>query len=337
VNKKIVFRKPYELDYEYENLNLEPDDNDVLIRSHYSVISPGTELALFTGTHVGIPNPENTFAKYPFYPGYSVVGEIVSVGKNVQGFSAGDKVYTVGKHSSYNVSPYNSELIPLIKLPEHFPLEKGPFAKLGMICMTAIVQSRIKINDTVVVIGLGPIGNIAAQLYSLMGAHVIGVDLIERRAELARQVGIDHVLHLKETDNLKEKIKEITLGKEPDIVVEATGSPDLIVPSLDLVRKLGQVIALGSTRGKIAEFNVYELIQRKGVHFIGALEGLATLDGFPSREQLTRHAFKLIQKGALHIDPLITHKLRAEQAAYAYDLLMNHKDQAFGVLFDWTE
>lgn len=337
MNKKIVFRKPFDLDYEYVQLSRDPDDNDVLIKSHYSVISPGTELALFTGTHVGIPDPNNTFAKYPFYPGYSVVGEVVAVGKNVRGFVPGDRVYTVGKHSSYNVSPCNSFLVPLIKVPEGVPMEQAPFAKLGMICLTAIVQSRIAISDTVVVIGLGPIGNIAAQLYSLMGARVIGVDLVASRVEIARRAGIDEVILLNPSTDLKEAVQEVTGGKEPDIVVEATGSPDLIVPSLDLVRKLGQVIALGATRGKVPEFNIYEYVQRKGVHLVGALEGLATLDGFPSREQLTRYAFKLILKGALHIEPLITHKLRAEQAAHAYDLLLNHKDQAFGVLFDWTE
>ena len=333
-NKKIVFKGPFQLDYETVRLKAEPEDNDVLIRTQYSVISPGTELALFTGTHVGIPDPNNTFAKYPFYPGYTVVGEIVAAGKNVKGYAVGDKVYTVAKHAAYNVVPYNSKLVPLIKLPDDFPMEKGPFAKLGMICMTAIVQSQIAVNDTVVVIGLGPIGNIAAQLYSIMGANVIGVDLVEKRVEIARQAGIDHVVLAGEGLDLKEKVKEITGGKEADIVVEATGSPQLVTPALDLVRKLGQVIALGSTRGTV-DFNVYEYIQRKGVRLIGAYEGLATLDGFPSRETLTRHVFKLISRGALKIDPLITHKLPAEEAARAYDMLLNHKDQALGVLFDW--
>ena len=225
-------------------------------------------------------------------------------------------------------------MVPLIKLPDDFPMEKGPFAKLGMICMTAIVQSQIAVNDTVVVIGLGLIGNIAAQLYSIMGANVIGVDLVGKRVEIAHQAGIDHVLLAGDGLDLKEKVKEITGGREADIVVEATGSPQQVTPALDLVRQLGQVIALGSTRGTV-DFNVYEYIQRKGVRFIGAYEGLATLDGFPSREMLTRHVFKLISRGALKIDPLITHKLPAEEAARAYDMLLNHKDQALGVLFNW--
>jgi threonine dehydrogenase-like Zn-dependent dehydrogenase len=169
-----------------------------------------------------------------------------------------------------------------------------------------------------------------------MGANVIGVDLVEKRVEIAREAGIDHVLLAGEGVDLKEKVKEITGGREADIVVEATGSPRQVIPALDLVRKLGQVIALGSTRGTV-DFNVYEYIQRKGVRFIGAYEGLAALDGFPSRETLTRHVFKLISRGALKIDPLITHKLPADEAARAYDLLLNHKDQALGVLFNWED
>jgi len=162
------------------------------------------------------------------------------------------------------------------------------------------------------------------------------VDLVEERLRIARRVGIENVVLAGEKVDLKEKVKEITGGAEADIVVEATGSPHLVVPALDLVRKLGQVIALGSTRG-LVELNVYEYIQRKGVRFIGALEGLATLEGFPSRWTLTRFVLRLIQQGALKIDPLITHKLPYDQAKRGYDMLMNRQDQALGVLLDWEK
>lgn len=336
INKKLVFKQPFEFDIETVNLNAEPDDNGVLIKTQYTLISSGTELALFTGTHVGIPDPNNTFAKYPFYPGYTVVGDVVAVGRNVKGYAVGDKVYTVGKHATYNVTDFNSPTVPLIKLPNDFVWEKVPFAKLGAICMTAIVQTRIGVGDNVVVLGMGLIGNIAAQLYSLMGANVIAVDLVEKRLQVARQTGIENVILSGDNIDLHEKVREITGGAEADIVVEATGSPKMVVPALDLVRKLGQVILLGATRGHV-DLNVYEYIQRKGVHFIGALEGLATLEGFPSRTTLTRHILKLIELDALKIDPLLTHKLPYYDAIHAYDMLKNQLDQALGVLLSWED
>jgi 2-desacetyl-2-hydroxyethyl bacteriochlorophyllide A dehydrogenase len=333
-NIKVVFKGPHDLDFESVELETNLDGNEVMIRTQYSLISPGTELALYTGSHIGIPDPNNKFAKYPFYPGYSVVGHIVSVGEHVKGYQPGDKVYTIGHHASYNIVSSNSNHVPLIKLPDDFVGERAAFARLAAICMTSVEQSRIRVGDTAIVIGMGLIGNMAAQLFSIMGANVIGVDIVEKRLKIARETGIENVVLSDEHINLNEKVQEITGGVKADIVVEATGSAKLIVPALDLVRHLGQVIALGSPRGNV-DLNVYEYIHRKGVHFTGAHEALQNIDGFTSRLALTRYVIKLIGFGALRIDPLLTHKLSFTEAKQGYDMLLNQQDQALGVLLRW--
>jgi 2-desacetyl-2-hydroxyethyl bacteriochlorophyllide A dehydrogenase len=320
-NERVVFHRAFELDYVSEDMRIQLGEHEVLVRTQYSLISPGTELALYTGTHVGLPDPGNTFAKYPFYPGYSIVGEVVATGAEVRGIAPGDKVYTIGKHAAYNVVPFNSDSLPLFKLPDDFIGERAVFARLAGICMTSIVQSSIRVGDTAVVMGLGLIGNLAAQLFSLLGANVIGVDVIGRRLDIAK---------------LTEHVLQITGGAKADIVVEATGSSKLVVPALDLVRHLGQVIALGSTRGNV-DLNVYEYIHRRGVKFIGAHEGLQTIDGFASRKALTHYILKLIGLGALQVDPLLTHKLPYTEAKHGYDMLLNQQDQALGVLLDWSQ
>jgi 2-desacetyl-2-hydroxyethyl bacteriochlorophyllide A dehydrogenase len=333
LNKRVVFKGPLQFDYETVELKTELNENDILLRTEYSLISPGTELAIFTGTHVGLPDPNNKFAKFPFYAGYTMVGRVVAVGANVTDYAVGDKVYTAGNHSTYNVIP--SDRVK-IKLPKDFVTERAPFAKLAEFCMTGIVQTNIKVGDTAVILGLGLMGNIAAQLYSLMGATVIGVDVVEQRLQTARQSGIENVLLSGENVNLNEKVMEMNGGKKPDIVVEATGSPHLVIPALDLVRPLGQVIALGSTRGTV-ELNVYDYIHRKGVHFSGAYSALAHLDGFPSSLALNKHLIKLIGLNALKIDHLITHRLHNDQAKEGYDMLLNQKDRALGVLLTWED
>jgi 2-desacetyl-2-hydroxyethyl bacteriochlorophyllide A dehydrogenase len=335
INTSVFFKGPYELEYETSNVDNRLGPNEVLMRTEYSLISPGTELALYTGTHVGLPDPNNKFAKYPFYPGYSVVGHVVDTGTEVQDFLPGDKVYTIGKHGVYNTIAYNNEQLPLVKLSDDFTGERAVFARLAAICMTSVINSRIRVGDIAVVMGMGLIGNLAAQLFSIMGANVIGVDVVQQRLQIAGQTGIDNVILSGEDVNVSERVLEITGGKQADIVVEATGSPQLVVPSLELVRPLGQLIALGSTRGNV-DLNVYEYIHRKGVHFIGAHEGLQNIEGFTSRSALTRYILKLIGLGALKLEPLLTHKLPFSEAKQGYDMLLNQKDQALGVLLTWN-
>jgi threonine dehydrogenase-like Zn-dependent dehydrogenase len=136
--------------------------------------------------------------------------------------------------------------------------------------------------------------------------------------------------------DLNERIRQITGGAKADIVVEATGSAQLVVPALDLVRDLGQVLALGSTRGHV-ELNVYEYIHRRGIRYIGAHEALQNNSRFPSRLTLTRYVLKLIGMGALKTGPLLTHRLPFTEAKLGYDMLLNQQDQALGVLLDWAE
>ncbi|WP_066253246.1 zinc-binding dehydrogenase [Neobacillus drentensis] len=336
INKKILFTEPYKLEFESCSVGDGPlEGHQMLIRTITSLISPGTELALYTGTHVGIKDPTNHFAKYPFYPGYSVVGEVVEIGKEVMDYKIGDIVYTIGNHAAYNLVSLGNVWSPVIKLDNRKLGEKAVFARLAAICMTSIIKSNIQIGDTAVVLGAGIIGNLAAQLLSIKGAEVIVVDIVEQRLKIAKESGIHKTILSGPSTDLSEKVEELTGLKYADIVIEATGSPKLVIPALELVRPLGQVIALGSTRGNV-DLNVYEYIHSKGVNFTGAHERLQDQNGFPSRAKLSKYALKLIQLGALKIDPLITHTLPNNEAKHGYEMLQNQRDEALGVLLDWS-
>ena len=334
-NRRIVFTKPFHLEFESSHVEETLKEQQVLIRTIYSLISPGTELALYTGTHVGINDPNNHFAKYPFYPGYAVIGEIEEVGHNVENYKKGDIVYAIGHHASYNIVSVDKGVWPVIKLDDQELDEKAVFARLAAICMTSVVQSNVQIGDTAVVMGMGMIGNLAAQLLSIKGANVIAVDIVEQRLQIARETGIHKTILSGPSVNLGDKLQELTGLNYADIVIEATGSPKLVIPALELVKPLGQVIALGSTRGNV-DLNVYEYIHSKGVNFTGAHERLQDYNGFPSRLTLSHYVLKLIQIGALKIDPLITHRLPKTEAKMGYEMLQNQQSEALGVLLDWS-
>jgi 2-desacetyl-2-hydroxyethyl bacteriochlorophyllide A dehydrogenase len=331
---RLVFPKAYQCEFEAADWSphVVPDDS-ILIRTAYSLISPGTELAFYTGTHIDLENPHNKWAKLPFYPGYASIGEVVGVGRSVHQVQVGDNVLALGHHADYDLIPYSEEYV--LPLPESIDPRHALFARLAEISSSAMVQSaRFNPGYHVVVIGMGLIGNLAAQLYSLHGARVIGVDVVDQRLATAKASNIAHTIRSGPDVDLSAQVEQITGGNLPDIVVEATGNPTLVNVALALVRRRGQVILLGSPRGT-AEIDIYRHIHSKAVSLIGAHGNVKGIDGLPSSAELLRHSLDLIAKRQLSIEPLISHQLPADEAARAYDMLLHRKEEALGVILDW--
>src|SRR5213076_3588027 len=78
----------------------DPGPGQVLVRTAASFVSPGTELAVYTGTHQWLKDPNLPDWKFPFRPGYSAAGTIVAVGSEVTGWSPGERVSYPGNHAS---------------------------------------------------------------------------------------------------------------------------------------------------------------------------------------------------------------------------------------------
>jgi threonine dehydrogenase-like Zn-dependent dehydrogenase len=210
---------------------------------------------------------------------------------------------------------------PVIKLPDGLSPQEAVFARLAAISMTSLHQSRIHTGDTVVVLGMGLIGNLAAQLFALQGAVVAAVDVEPGRLDIARSVGLARTVLSAEGVNTKEAVRDC-LGVEPDIVVEATGVPALANEALELVRKRGQVVLLGSPRGTVV-MKIYEHIHSKGVFLTGAHENMQKLPGVPNRGKTTAYVLDLISKGNLRVASLMTHCIPYGKAEEAYDMLLN--------------
>lgn len=334
--RQIVFPKPYVVEVREEPLPSVGADQ-LLVKTEYSLISPGTELALYMGTHAGIPDPNNIWAKYPFSPGYAVVGRIEAAGEGIQDFKVGDRVFAIGRHASHNVFTISlPEESPVFALPDHAVAEQAIFARLAGISATALTKSKVGFGSKTVILGMGLIGQFAAQIYALMGAEVIAVDPLPGRLEAALRSGIRHVVQSDTTRPLAGQLTEALGGSPADIVVEATGIPDMVNDALELVRPQGQVVLLGSPRGP-AQIKTYEHIHSKGVFLTGAHEKLQWLNGYAERNRIIRCALDWIAGGKLITEPLLTHVLAASEAGTAYERLIHEKDQTMGVLFDWRE
>lgn len=349
MNERVRVLGPYEVLLQREEIDAEIDDDQLLIRCVYSLISPGTELGLFTGSHGAFgdrPEMEDPFFptfKYPLSPGYAAVGEIELVGAHVHDFSPGDVVYYPGSHQRYaTVSP---AMTPVIPVPSSVPLRAAPFARFSQIASTALVFSDAGEGDVVAVIGLGLIGNLAAQLFRTHGASVIGADLVGFRRDLARQAGIPHTIEAEEQD-VVSAVLEASHGEGARTVIQATQNPRLIDSALRMVAERGEVILLGSpltASDRNEELSVYilHLIHRKGVRVIGAHETLiprvsANSDALDQR-MLAQNALDLIGKKQLVVEPLISDIVRPGEIESAYTALLREKDKTMTVLIDWAE
>ncbi|MDQ3814054.1 MAG: zinc-binding dehydrogenase [Armatimonadota bacterium] len=332
---RVVFRAPFEVALEScGNVAGTPlGPNEIVLATRCSLISPGTELAFYTGTHVGLADPANTWAKYPFYPGYAAVGEVAGVGEEVRDLKAGDRIYAIARHASHSRLSWSPSQ-PVLKLPDDLPDEHAVFTRLATIAMTAPVVTEFAPGDSVAVLGAGLIGNFAAQLFALQGARVIVVDTVAERLARARQCGIERTLLGGEDVDVEAGVRDMNGGQEPDVVIEATGVPALVVTALEMVRRHGQVVLLGSPRGSV-EIDVYRHIHAGGVRLFGAHENLQDQHGLPNRHTLSRHVLDLIARGDLKVAPLLTHRLPARDAKLAYEMLLREKDKALGMVLDW--
>jgi 2-desacetyl-2-hydroxyethyl bacteriochlorophyllide A dehydrogenase len=332
-NKQIVFVAPWQVELQENTMtDVKIGEFEAFVKKRYSLISPGTELACLSGNEY--------WFQMPTVPGYACVSEIIEIGENVQEFKPGDIIFHYGGHSLYQVVPTNGIFL---KVPEQVPLHWIPFTRMASVAMTSIRVSQIELGDQVAVTGLGLIGNMAAQLATLQGASVIGVDLSQQRLKIAEACGIDYTLQ--SDDSVQDRIVDITHGRGVSTLIEATGIPQVVTDSLPWIGRLGELILLGSPRG-VHQANMTELLNY--CHLFN--HGCITFKGahewrFPQepdsfvKHSLARNShiiFDLMKRNKLKIEPLISHTLRPEEAANAYAGLRSDKENYQGVIFDWS-
>jgi threonine dehydrogenase-like Zn-dependent dehydrogenase len=341
--KKIVFtgtRKAELVDFEIDE-KLKP--HQILFKTKYSLICAGTELSVW-GINESLSGVDLK-AKYPAGTGYTGVSEILKVGESVTNFQEGDHIFTYGgAHSSISKMHSLREGIPYIKVPEKLDLKFAPFARIAAISMTSLRVSNGELGDFVAIQGLGLVGNMAAQLFNLSGLQIIGIDGSDGRLKIAKKCGITKLVNpLKE--ELKEKVMEMTKGLGCEVSVDAIGNPRLIKNLCEVTGSLGEVILLGSPRGKYetdvtAFLNCVHLWPKGCLTFKGAHEWRFPLfkkEG--SKHSIERNVevvFNLMSEGRLKINPVITHVLSPEECEDAYLGLLDKKDEYLGVLFDWS-
>ena len=225
------------------------------------------------GSDIHIAHGTNVFATYPRIIGHEVSGEVESIGSAVEGLAVGDlvvlepiaycgecyackngrpnvcqnlQVYGVhrdGGFCQYIVVPASR----LYKVPSAFSARQAAAIEPFTIGAQCAWRGGVKAGDTVLVTGAGPMGLIAVDTCKALGATVIVAELNDYRLEMAKAFGADFTIN-PSAANLRDELMNITSGEGPNVILEATGVPELISSAIELVSVAGRVVPLGFGR-----------------------------------------------------------------------------------------
>ncbi len=313
--------------------------NEVLVQTECTFISTGTELANFTGLDPGV-NVPGSWNHFPARPGYANCGRVVELGSAVDSLAVGDRVFTQRKHVSHHLVAVDDPDTIVVPVPEDVSSDLAAAVRMGMVAITAPQIADNHVNDWVVVFGLGLVGNLAAQLFQLDGARVIGVDPVPARRELARRVGIQRVTG-DDMSTIVEQLRDST-GGGAQTLVEAVGHAGVAATAIQAAAPFGELILLGSPRAPVTtDLNEFlQPVHKSWVTIKGALEHRLPINpttrGQPrSIAGNARTILDLVSSGRLRLAELISHRLPASQIATAYHGLLNQPDHYWGVALDW--
>lgn len=349
---------------------------DVLVRTHYSFVSVGTEKMKVSQARMNLvekakERPDqvklvlNTLREQGVIPtlrkvqerlkapttlGYSCAGTVVAVGSQVNEFRVGDRLACIGEgvatHAEYNVVPRNLAA----RVPANVSLEVASSSAVGAIALQAIRQARLELGESVAIIGLGLLGQFLVQLCRANGCRVIGVDLDPGKCSLAVENGAEAACG-PEMDAAVYQALRASGGMGVDAVLLTVSTQDLgpVELAATVVRDRGRVVCLGNTAikldwrtwfGKEIDF----LFSRAMGAGINELDYFTRGKDYPvgyvrwTANRNTQAFLDLVAQNKLAVPRLITHRFPFSEAASVFDKIASGElSHAVGIVFEYPE
>lgn len=234
--------------------------NEVLVKTHYSVISTGTELAgisisqesivtrAFKQPHhvkkaLKMASEKGFMATYKIIKGmldfgtpigYSLAGEVVEVGKNITDLKKGDRVACSGAGVANHAEFVAVPRLLVTKIPQGLDLRQAASVTLGAIAMHGVRQANPRLGETVAVIGLGLIGQLTCQILKAAGCRVISIDPDEKRVKIAEEFGASR------------ELPRDGFGMDATIITASTQSSKPLHQAMEITRRKGTVVVVGA-------------------------------------------------------------------------------------------
>jgi 2-desacetyl-2-hydroxyethyl bacteriochlorophyllide A dehydrogenase len=335
-----VLVEPYRVEIREVELPA-PASNQILVQTEASAVSGGTELAVYTGTHQWLKDPSLPDWKFPFRPGYSAAGRVAAVGSAVAGWRPGDGVSYPGNHVSAELLTLGHERGRLWRLPDGLDPEKAALACVARYGLGAAIRVGLTLGRSAAVLGLGVIGQFALRCLRAAGAHpVVGIDAVRMRREAALAAGADHVID-PATGDARGQLRAYFGSSGAEVVADATGVPDAVPVAMTLACDGGQVVVVGSPRGRAKEVNFYDDLHRRYLEVTGAHGNMlfepahTGLAGAWNIDKAQTWLLAAMASGRLNLEGLVTHRITADGLGTAYEGLLQRKEEYLGVVVRW--
>ncbi|MBC7287796.1 MAG: zinc-binding alcohol dehydrogenase [Armatimonadetes bacterium] len=329
---RVLLREPNVVEMEEVNVR-PPGPGEILVQGIASTISTGTELTLISGQF-----PQNSawsrYARYPMPLGYSLCGRVVSVGDGVSAPQLGELVVGYWPHAQYVTVPASSVIQ---HVPAGLDVKVASTFALGLIAMNGIRRAQLELGESVVVYGLGVLGQLCVAMARLCGCRpVIGVDLYEHRRQIAQSLGAH--LTLDGSEDVPGRVKDATDGRGADVLFEVTGNPEVIESEFRVLRRFGRAVILSSPRGP-SQFDFHDFCNSPSITIIGAHNGSTpqceTVFSQWTWPRNCKLYFELAADGEIPVGELITHVFPAVEAPEVYRRLIADRGWAGFVVLDW--
>lgn len=297
-----------------------PGFGEAAVETMFTGLTNGTERNDLIGGNYSTPDE-----KLPAGMGYQNVGKVIEIGLGVTNVSVGDIVFSgtwlTSDHAERVTVPVQNcqRFAAFIKVPDGVKPSDAALFGVASVAVRACAAAAIQKGDRVLIVGLGVLGQIAAQVANDMGGVVTACDVNPERLAMARSIGAAGQILDTSGDGWKNQIHSESFDK----VMDFAGVKGMEDKFLDAVRVGGTAAFIAGRQRVDYEFNLgqfKEITIRQIAHFDNAdLERVA----------------QMVAAGTVRIEPLIDKVVPAGECGEIYDLLRDAPDKLLGCVFDW--
>jgi threonine dehydrogenase-like Zn-dependent dehydrogenase len=280
---------------------------------------------------------------------FNLGGKIIfEIGKNITDIAVGDRVACAGAGYASHAEIVSVPRKLICKMPNTLDFDEAAFTTVGAIAMQGIRRAEVQFGDNVVVIGLGLLGQIATQILKAAGAHVIGIDVMKERVELAKDLCGADISFTAGKDAVDNVLKYTGgVGADSVIIYAATSSNEPVKQAMPMARKKGRVVVVGAVGMDLDRSPFYE----KELDFLiscsygpGRYDPLYEENGvdYPigyvrwTENRNMQEFLNMVSEKKVNVKRLIDHVFPIEEAAKAYETL-NSEKRPIGVLFRYKK
>lgn len=299
-----------------------PGAGEALVRVRAAGLC-GTDLRIWSGDRQ---------VRYPLIMGHEFVGVVAAIGSGVGNVKPGDAVavepnYSCGscglcREGNRNLClsrtaigiDVNGGFAELARIPArccwaapaNLRAEQLLLTEPLAVIVRAVSRSGARAGETTAVLGAGTLGLLAVQVLRMRGARVLAVSRSDRRLSLARELGAEAV-HSLSTGPAQDAARRFSGREGVDIALETAGTPEAVSQAVELVRPGGRVVLTGLPH------------EPSRLHFFWVVRQELTILGSMIYQDEFPEAMRLLQTGAVKMEPLVTHRFELDAIQDAFE------------------